>query len=66
MKKSVMSLVHQLLMYLGTFIGVLLSTAVNHFINAENFLKVDSKKNTLFSRIKIYLSAYGSNPLTSR
>ena len=37
MKRSVMSLVHQLLMYLGTFIGVLLSTAVNHFINAESF-----------------------------
>jgi len=37
MRKSVMSLVHQLLMYLGTFLGVLLSTAVNHFINAESF-----------------------------
>jgi len=37
MKRSVMSLVHQLLMYLGTFIGVLLSTAVKHFINAESF-----------------------------
>ena len=37
MRRSVMSLMHQLLMYLGTFLGVLLSTAVNHFINAENF-----------------------------
>ena len=37
MKRSVMSLMHQLLMYLGTFIGVLLSTAVNHFTAGENF-----------------------------
>ncbi len=34
---SSISLTHQLFMYLGTFIGVLLSTAVNHFVNAENF-----------------------------
>ena len=34
---SSISLIHQLFMYLGTFIGVLLSTAVNHFVNAENF-----------------------------
>ena len=37
MKRPVMSLMHQLLMYLGTFLGVLLSTAVNHFINVESF-----------------------------
>ncbi len=34
---SSISLTHQLFMYLGTFIGVLLSTAVNHFTAGENF-----------------------------
>ena len=34
---SSISLAHQLFMYLGTFIGVLLSTAVNHFAAAESF-----------------------------
>ena len=37
MKESVMSLTHQLLMYLGTFIGVLLSTAVTHFVSTKGF-----------------------------
>ena len=34
---SSISLVHQLFMYLGIFIGVLLSTAVNHFTAGESF-----------------------------